>query len=72
VSDLFLRRARRIDLTSLARDGYVVTTHNLTVYGMSGLCGATPDLQAPAPGGPKVIARTPMGDHSSDPRVTHN
>src|SRR5438445_1503634 len=33
VVDLFLRRARRIDLTSLAKQGYVVTTHNLTVLG---------------------------------------
>jgi len=40
VSDLFLRRARRIDLTSLARDGYVVTTHNVTVYGMCRVCAA--------------------------------
>ena len=40
VSDLFLRRARRIDLTPLAKDGYVVTTHNLTVYGMCQVCAA--------------------------------
>src|SRR5207247_9823108 len=29
--DLFLRRARQIDLTSPAKQGYVVTTHNFTV-----------------------------------------
>jgi Fur family peroxide stress response transcriptional regulator len=40
VSDLFLRRARRIDLTSLAKDGYVVTKHNVTVYGMCQVCAA--------------------------------
>ena len=38
VVDLFLRRARRIDLTSLAKHGYVVTSHNLTVYGMCRIC----------------------------------
>ena len=38
VIDLFLRRARRIDLTALAKDGYVVTTHNLTVYGTCRVC----------------------------------
>jgi len=38
VIDLFLRRARRIDLTALAKDGYVVTTHNLTVYGLCRVC----------------------------------
>src|SRR5438445_6622132 len=40
VVDLFLRRARRIDLTSLAKQGYVVTTHNLTVHGMCQVCAA--------------------------------
>jgi hypothetical protein len=33
-----LKRARRIDLTRLAKDGYVVTTHNLTVYGLCQVC----------------------------------
>src|SRR2546427_12066526 len=40
VGDLFLRRARRIDLTSLAKQGYVVTTHTLTVHGMCRVCAA--------------------------------
>src|SRR4029434_2609457 len=31
VVDLFLRRARQVDLSSLAKQGYVVTTHHLTV-----------------------------------------
>jgi Fur family transcriptional regulator, peroxide stress response regulator len=38
VIDLFLKRVRRIDLTRLAKDGYVVTTHNLTVYGLCQVC----------------------------------
>jgi len=41
VDDLFLRRARRrIGLTSLAKQGYVVTTHNLTVHGMCQACAS--------------------------------
>jgi Fur family ferric uptake transcriptional regulator len=40
VIDLFLRRARRIDLSPLAKQGYVVTTHNLTVHGMCQVCAA--------------------------------
>src|SRR3989475_3085906 len=34
VIDLFLRRARQIDLTSLATQGYVFPTPNVTVRGM--------------------------------------
>jgi Fur family transcriptional regulator, peroxide stress response regulator len=41
VVDLFLRRrARQVDLTPLAKHGYVVTTHNLTVHGMCRACAA--------------------------------
>ena len=41
VVDLFLQpRARRVDLTSLAKHGYVVTTHDLTVRGMCQVCAA--------------------------------
>jgi Fur family transcriptional regulator, peroxide stress response regulator len=40
VIDLFLERARQIDLTPLANEGYVVTTHNLTVYGSCQVCAA--------------------------------
>jgi Fe2+ or Zn2+ uptake regulation protein len=40
VIDLFLRRARRIDLSPLAKQGYVVTTHNLTVHGICQVCAA--------------------------------
>jgi Fe2+ or Zn2+ uptake regulation protein len=40
VVDLFLRRARQLDLSSLARQGYVVTTHNLTVHGICQGCAA--------------------------------
>jgi Fe2+ or Zn2+ uptake regulation protein len=40
VVDLFLRRARQLDLSSLAKQGYVVTTHNLTVHGICRVCAA--------------------------------
>ena len=40
VVDLFLRRARRPDLSSLAKQGYVVTTHSVTVHGMCQVCAA--------------------------------
>ena len=38
VVDLFLRQARRVDLSSLAKQGYVVTTHSLTVHGVCQVC----------------------------------
>jgi Fur family transcriptional regulator, peroxide stress response regulator len=38
VIDLFLERERQVDLTSLANDGYIVTTHKLTVYGVCRVC----------------------------------
>ena len=40
VVDLFLRRARRVDLSSLTRQGYVVTTDDLTVHGICRVCAA--------------------------------
>jgi Fe2+ or Zn2+ uptake regulation protein len=40
VVDLFLPRARRPDLSSLAKQGYVVTTHSVTVHGMCRACAA--------------------------------
>jgi hypothetical protein len=40
VVDLFLRRARQLDLGSLAKQGYVVTTHSLTVRGTCRVCAA--------------------------------
>src|SRR2546422_8754354 len=51
VDDLFLRRARRrIDPISVAKRGYVVTTHNLMVHGIvSGLCRSTSAFPAPRP-----------------------
>ena len=48
VIDLFLKRARRIDLTPLANDGFIVTTHNLTVYGMCQGCAARRKASKPA------------------------
>ena len=40
VVDLFLRRARQRDLRSLAKQGYVVATHSLTVHGICQVCAA--------------------------------
>ena len=40
VVDLFLRQARPVDLSSLAKQGYVVTTHTLTVHGTCQACAA--------------------------------
>jgi hypothetical protein len=40
VVDLFLRRARQLDLSSLAKQGYVVATHTLTVHGICQVCAA--------------------------------
>jgi Fe2+ or Zn2+ uptake regulation protein len=44
VIDIFLERDRQVDLTPLVSDGYMVTTHTLTVYGTCQVCAA--------PGGP--------------------
>ena len=40
VVDLFLRRARHLDLSSLGKQGYVVTTHSLTIRGICQVCAA--------------------------------
>ena len=48
VIDLFLERNRQVDLTPLVRDGYIVTTHNLTVYGLCQVC-AVPGETAESP-----------------------
>jgi Fur family peroxide stress response transcriptional regulator len=40
VVDLFLRRARPLDLSSLTKQGCVVTTHSLTVHGLCQVCAA--------------------------------
>lgn len=50
VADLFLRQVRPVDLSSLAKQGYVVTTHTLTVHGMCQVCAArrTSRSQRPA------------------------
>jgi hypothetical protein len=53
VSDLFLRRARRMDLTPLAKDGYVVTTVSVTVHGVCQVCAA----RRPASRPPRPAAR---------------
>ena len=58
VVDLFLRRrARRVDLTSLAKHGYVDTSHDLTVHGMCRVCAARRRSSVSAPGGTKALAR---------------
>jgi Fe2+ or Zn2+ uptake regulation protein len=46
VQDLFLERDRQVDLTPLIADGYVVTTHNLTVYGICRGCAASRNTSA--------------------------
>jgi Fur family transcriptional regulator, peroxide stress response regulator len=48
VQDLFLARERQVDLTPLTREGYIVTTHNLTVYGICRLCALHGDAALPA------------------------
>jgi len=40
VIDLFLRRPRQVDLGPLVKQGYVVTTRDLTVHGMCQVCAA--------------------------------
>ena len=40
VVDLFLRRVRPVDLRSLVKQGYVVTTCDLTVHGICQVCAA--------------------------------
>jgi len=50
VIDLFLERDRQVDLTPLVSDGYLVSTHNLTVYGFCQVCaapGKTAELPCP-------------------------
>jgi Fur family transcriptional regulator, peroxide stress response regulator len=46
VIDLFLERERQIDLTSLANNGYVVTAHKLTVYGVCQVCTGSGETSA--------------------------
>jgi Fe2+ or Zn2+ uptake regulation protein len=38
ISDIFLERDRRVDLTPLAQAGFIVTSLNLTVYGVCHVC----------------------------------
>ncbi|PYN23922.1 MAG: transcriptional repressor [Candidatus Rokuibacteriota bacterium] len=58
VDDLFLRRARRrIDPISLAKRGYVVTTHNLMVHGMCQGCAARRRLSRPRVRGTQALTR---------------
>src|SRR5215510_10891834 len=47
VIDLFLERDRQVDLTPLTSDGYIVTTHNLTVYGLCQTCAPRSTTFAP-------------------------
>jgi Fur family transcriptional regulator, peroxide stress response regulator len=50
VIDLFLEREREIDLTPLAKAGYIVTMHNLMVYGVCQVCAARGDAPETPPG----------------------
>ena len=72
VSELFLKRSRRIDLTSLARDGYVVTTHRLTVYGMCQACTARRRPAGSRTRRPKARANGRARGDGSDSRALHN
>src|SRR5947199_10164640 len=49
VVDLFLRQARPVDLSSLAKQGYVVTTHTLTVDRTCRHCAARPTSRSQRP-----------------------
>ena len=49
VIDLFLERDRQVDLRPLTNDGYIVTTHNLTVYGICQICVAGSEPSTPPP-----------------------
>jgi Fur family transcriptional regulator, peroxide stress response regulator len=55
VIDLFLERDRQVDLAPLVSDGYIVTTHTLTVYGVCQVCTA----QGETAESPRLITRTP-------------
>jgi Fur family peroxide stress response transcriptional regulator len=70
VVDLFLRRARQLDLSSLAEQGYVVTTHNLTVHGMCRVCAARCRPKGPRSAGTKALAK-PQGGTTAV-RVRHD
>ena len=63
VVDLFLRpRARKVDLTSLAKRGYVVTTHDLTVHGMCQGCAVRRrSTRSPGPTAQKVYRNPEVG-----------
>jgi len=50
VVDLFLRRARQLDLSPLAEQGYVVTAHNVTVHGTCQVCAARRTSRSQRPG----------------------
>jgi Fur family peroxide stress response transcriptional regulator len=60
VVDLFLRRARQVDLSPLAKPGYIVTTHSLTVHGTCQVCAARRRTTGTRSGGTKALA-TPRG-----------
>ena len=49
VIDLFLERDRQVDLTPLAKAGYLVTAHNLTVYGVCEVCAERGDASEAPP-----------------------
>jgi Fe2+ or Zn2+ uptake regulation protein len=72
VSDLFLKRTRRIDLTGLARDGYVVTTHDLTVYGICQTCASRRRTARPRVRRRERPATSRVRGNGSASRVIHN
>jgi Fur family transcriptional regulator, peroxide stress response regulator len=70
VVDLFLRRARQVDLSPLAKQGYVVTTHNLTVHGTCQVCAARRRTNGTRSGGTTALAKPRSG--TTAVRARHN
>ena len=65
VVDLFLRQARPVDLSSLAKQGYVVTTHTLTVHGVCQVCAARRTSRSQRPAA-RVLRKTDVHDRIFD------
>jgi Fe2+ or Zn2+ uptake regulation protein len=73
VIDLFLERNRQVDLTPLLSEGYIVSAHNLTVYGVCQVCAGrsettvsqppTPERHAPEAIGPEPGVDSRRGVH---------
>jgi Fur family transcriptional regulator, peroxide stress response regulator len=60
VVDLFLRDVRPVDLSALEKQGYVVTTHTVTVHGTCQVCAARRASRSP-----RQAARRRRNDRSA-------